>query len=65
MKRQKGPVAPEERGALFEGLVAQMIRSYKDYRDLCEVWYYWATAAQNRTEVDFLLGRGARLLLSK
>ncbi|MCY3774209.1 MAG: DUF4143 domain-containing protein [Gemmatimonadetes bacterium] len=58
MKNQKGPVAPEERGVLFKGLVAQLIRSYKDYRDLCEVWYYWATAAQNRTEVDFLLERG-------
>ena len=58
MKNQKGPVAPEERGVLFKGLVAQLIRSYKDYRGLCEEWYYWATAAQNRTEVDFLLGRG-------
>ena len=58
MKSQKGPVAPEERGALFEGLVAQLIRSYKDYRNLCDTWYYWATAARNRTEVDFLLERG-------
>lgn len=58
MKSQKGSPAPEERGALFEGLVAQLIRSYKDYRGLCDEWYYWATAAQNRTEVDFLLNRG-------
>ena len=58
MKNQKGPAAPEERGVLFEGLIAQLIRSYMDYRDLCEEWYYWATAAQNRTKVDFLLGRG-------
>ena len=58
MKRQKGPPSPEERGALFEGLVAQMIRSYTDYRDLCDACYYWATAAQNQTEVDFLLKRG-------
>ena len=58
MKNQKGPAAPEERGVLFEGLVAQLIRSYKDYRDLCDEWYYWATAVQNRTEVDFLLERG-------
>ena len=58
IKNQKGPPAPEERGALFEGLVAQLIRSYMDYRDLCEEWYYWATAAQNRTKVDFLLRRG-------
>ena len=58
IKNQKGPPAPEERGALFEGLIAQLIRAYKDYRDLCDEWYYWATAAQNRTEVDFLLERG-------
>ncbi len=58
IKNQKGPPAPEERGALFEGLVAQLIRAYMDYRDLCEEWYYWATAAQNRTKVDFLLRRG-------
>lgn len=58
MKRQKGPPSPEERSALFEGLVAQLIRSYTDYRDLCDVCYYWATAAQNQTEVDFLLERG-------
>lgn len=57
MKRQIGPPSPEERGTLFEGLVAQLIRSYTDYRDLCDACYYWATAAQNRTEVDFLLKR--------
>ena len=57
MKRQKGPPSPEERGTLFEGLVAQLIRSYTDYRDLYDACYYWATAAQNRTEVDFLLKR--------
>ena len=58
IKNQKGSPALEERGALFEGLVAQLIRAYKDYRDLCDTWYYWATAARNRTEVDFLLERG-------
>ena len=57
IKNQTGSIAPEERGVLFEGLIAQVIRSYQDYRDLCEGWYYWATAAQNRTEVDFLLQR--------
>ncbi len=30
MKRSSGAPAPEERGALFEGMVAQLIRSYKD-----------------------------------
>ncbi len=62
MKKLKGMPAPEERGALFEGLVAQMIRSYMDYRDLCDTCYYWATAAQNRTEVDFLLERAGEFV---
>ena len=58
MKRVTGPPAPEERGALFEGLVAQLIRAYTDYRNLCDACFYWATAARTRTEVDFLLRRG-------
>ena len=53
MKNQKGPASPEERGVLFEGLVAQLIRSYKDYRDLCDEWYYWATAIQNQDGSGF------------
>lgn len=58
MKRVSGAVAPEERGSLFEGLVAQLIRAYKDYRDLCDGFYYWASASGSGTEVDFLLSRG-------
>jgi predicted AAA+ superfamily ATPase len=30
MKRSSGALVPEERGALFEGLVAQVIRAYRD-----------------------------------
>ena len=39
---EKGPWTgyPEERGALFEGLVAQLIRAYRDYRNLCDDVYY-------------------------
>ena len=58
MKKVTGPPAPEERGPLFEGLIAQLIRAYTDYRNLCEECFYWATAARTRTEVDFLLRRG-------
>jgi predicted AAA+ superfamily ATPase len=42
MKRSFGPVVPEERGTLFEGLVAQVIRAYRDYRGICDEIYYWA-----------------------
>ncbi|MGD9321154.1 MAG: DUF4143 domain-containing protein [Desulfobacteraceae bacterium] len=58
MKRTSGVVAPEERGALFEGMVAQLLRAYKDYRGIFEDMYYWAPATRSETEVDFLLARG-------
>ena len=57
MNRTSGPPGPEERGALFEGLVAQLIRAYRDYRHLCDEFFYWGTARQSQTEVDFLLMR--------
>ena len=62
MKRVSGSVAPEERGALFEGLVAQLLRAYMDYRGLFDEMYYWATTAKSSTEVDFLLIRGGELI---
>lgn len=62
MKRVSGSVAPEERGALFEGLVAQLLRAYMDYRGLFDEMYYWATAGRSNTEVDFLLIRGVELI---
>jgi predicted AAA+ superfamily ATPase len=58
MKRTSAPLAPEERGALFEGLVAQSIRAYRDYRAFCDEFFYWAPADSHATEVDFLLRRG-------
>ena len=62
MKRTSGGVAPEERGALFEGMVAQLLRAYKDYRVLYDDLYYWATSGSSTTEVDFLLVRGSELI---
>jgi predicted AAA+ superfamily ATPase len=55
VKRAPARVAPEERGALFEGLVAQTIRAYRDYRGICDEFYYWAPLGSSDTEVDFLL----------
>ena len=60
MKGSRHAPVPEERGALFEGLVAQLLRAYRDYRQAFDDWYYWST--QNRSEVDFLLCRGADAL---
>ncbi len=62
MKKARGPVIPEEHGALFEGLVAQLIRAYRDYRDLYDDVYYWGFAGVSGTEVDFLLVRGQRII---
>ena len=62
MKRSTGAIAPEERGVLFEGMVAQLLRAYKDYRGICDEMYYWAPSGRSETEVDFLLVRGADLI---
>jgi uncharacterized protein len=62
MKRASGAPAPEERGALFEGLVAQLLRAYKDYRGLFDEMYYWAPSGSSGVEVDFLLAQGPDLI---
>jgi len=62
MKRTTAPPAPEERGALFEGMVAQLIRAYKEYRFICDDMYYWAPSGRSGIEIDFLLVRGANLI---
>lgn len=62
MKGVSGTPSPEERGALFEGLVAQTIRAYRDYRGLCDSMWYWAPASGGETEVDFLLVKGTQIV---
>ena len=62
MKRISGIPAPEEKGALFEGMVAQLLRAYKDYYGICDEIYYWAPAAKVEKEVDFLLVKGDRFV---
>jgi predicted AAA+ superfamily ATPase len=62
MKRSFGALVPEERGALFEGLVAQLLRAYRDYRGIYDEMYYWAPSASMASEVDFILVRGGKLI---
>ncbi len=62
LKSQLSTPTAEERGSLFEGWIAGLLRSYHDYRGLFESWYYWAPAEAARTEVDFLLQRGREWL---
>ena len=62
MKQTTGTLAPEEKGALFEGMVAQLLRAYKDYRGICDDMYYWAPSGRSETEVDFILVRGRDMI---
>ncbi len=65
MKQTTGTLAPEEKVALFEGMVAQLFRAYKDYRGICDDMYYWAPSGRSETEVDFILVRGTNLIAVK
>jgi predicted AAA+ superfamily ATPase len=62
MKRASGSLAIEEKGSLFEGLVAQLIRASLDYYGLGAEWYYWAPASKAEAEVDFLLVKGKKII---
>ena len=55
VKKNFGPVSQEEKGSLFEGLVAQILRAHKDYYDLYDSLSYWSSLEAKHTEVDFLL----------
>jgi predicted AAA+ superfamily ATPase len=62
VKRATGPLHIEERGILFEGLVAQLIRAYRDYHGLCDEFYYWAPTESSETEVDFVLVKAGKTI---
>ncbi len=61
-KRQLGPLAIEERGALFEGFIATLLRCYGETRNLFDEMYYWAPTENPGLEVDFLLRSGKKFL---
>ena len=44
VKGYVGPVGVEERGALFEGWIAGLLRAYRDYRKVFDDWAYWAAS---------------------
>ena len=62
IKGQLGSVAAEERGALFEGWIATLLRVYSEIKGISEEMFYWAPAESRQTEVDFLLRRGSEYL---
>ncbi|MEW5816948.1 MAG: ATP-binding protein [Spirochaetota bacterium] len=57
-----GELYPGEKGVLFEGLIAMMLRSYQSYKELFDDFYYWAPAGAVKTEVDFVLKRRRELI---
>ena len=48
---------PRERAPVFEGWIATVLASYRDYHGAFDEMYYWAPARARETEVDFLLLR--------
>ena len=56
-KRQLGPVAAEERGALLEGWVYGLLRAHNETQELFDAIAYWSPT-ESDAEVDFLLTRG-------
>jgi predicted AAA+ superfamily ATPase len=62
VKHQLGAPEVEERGHLFEGWVASVLRAYRDYQGLFDEWGYWAPGKGASLEVDFVLRRGEDLV---
>jgi uncharacterized protein len=57
----KNRVEPDSKGALFEGLVATLLRANQFYRqDFCDEIFYWSPAESHNTEVDFLVVKGRK-----
>jgi uncharacterized protein len=61
MKRQFDPPGAEERGHLFEGWIASVLRAYGDLRELFDDMSYWASGETPSLEVDFILRKGKQL----
>ena len=61
VKKLRGPIAPEERGALLEGWVLHLLRAHGEEGELFDELNYWAPHPANRMEVDFLLRRDSQL----
>lgn len=62
VKGQLGPLAAEERGALLEGWVLNLLRAYAETMPLYDEISYWAPLQANQLEVDLLLRRGGKYL---
>lgn len=57
IKRRRGEVTPEERGALFEGWIHMLLRAHQEIHPLFDEIAYWSPAEARGLEVDFVLQR--------
>ncbi len=55
IKNQLGPINAEEKGTLFEGWVAQILKAYQHYHNAFDQMFYWGTNQNTSCEVDFLV----------
>lgn len=62
VKKQRGGVGSQERGALLEGWILTLLKTYAEERELYDEISYWSPLQARQTEVDFLLRRGDELL---
>ena len=49
-----GAIAAEEKGSLFEGWTAQLLKAYQSYRGLFDEMCYWSPLQAHGLEVGFL-----------
>lgn len=60
--RNRGPVAPAEKGHLLEGFIYTLLRTYQAHRRIYDDISYWAAAESKNIEVDFVLRRGRKVI---
>jgi len=61
LKKNTGSISVEEKGSLFEGWIASVLRAHNAYQNLFDDWYYWSSS-ESKAEVDFLLRRADRFI---
>lgn len=57
LREDWGPPSPEERGALFEGLICMLLRAAQSYRGAIDEIHYWSSGP---LEVDFVIKKDSR-----
>lgn len=61
-KKQKGPLALEEKGGLFESYIFNLLKMKMEYESAFDEMSYWAPSNSKNLEVDFILKTGSELM---